>query len=62
MVSGQTNEPVSGRIVCQECGALTGPGEYHPFAFCVLIKAGLDPVTVVREAACELHKDEQVSR
>lgn len=56
------NEPVSTRNVCQECGALTDPREYHPFAFCVLIKAGLDPEAVVREAACELHKDEQVSR
>jgi hypothetical protein len=34
---------------CVECGmALTRP-EYHPYAFCVLKKAGLDPWETVRQ-------------
>lgn len=40
---------------CAECGTMTGPGpEYHPYAFCVLVKAGLNPLTVVLDAAKEL--------
>ena len=38
-------------VRCAECGYLTGPGpEYHPYAFCVLVKAGLNPLTVVLDA------------
>jgi hypothetical protein len=35
---------------CRECGHFGPADEYHPFAFCVLIKAGQDPHRVVSEA------------
>lgn len=36
---------------CAECGARTvSVSEYHPYAFCVLVKAGLNPLTVVLDA------------
>lgn len=42
-------------VICTECGAKTSEAaEYHPYAFCVLIKAGLDPLTVVRDALREI--------
>lgn len=44
----------SQRDICTTCGAMVGV-EYHPYAFCVLFKAGLDPKQVVVEAA--LHYD-----
>lgn len=31
-------------MACQECGMATrDPGEFHPYAFCVWVKAGLEP-------------------
>lgn len=40
---------------CQECGMLLGDsGEYHPYSFCVLKKAGLDPWQEVRMIAGQL--------
>ena len=37
---------------CAECGMRTSSAaEYHPYAFCVLVKAGLNPLTVVLDAA-----------
>lgn len=41
--------------VCAECKAnLKDAGEYHPYAFCVLYKAGLDPWQEVRGIAGQL--------
>lgn len=37
------------RSICTTCGAMVGV-EYHPYAFCILVKAGLDPEEVVHEA------------
>lgn len=38
--------------ICTECGAkLPQVAEYHPYAFCVLVRAGLNPLTVVTEGA-----------
>lgn len=38
--------------ICTTCGAkLSAASEYHPYAFCVLVKAGLYPLTVVLDAA-----------
>lgn len=38
--------------LCTECGEhLSEKSEYHPYAFCVLIKAGLNPLAVVLDAA-----------
>ena len=36
--------------VCAECGMNLpdGPGEYHPYAFCVMWKAGLKPWQEIR--------------
>lgn len=35
--------------ICTECNALLRqPGEYHPYEFCVLYKAGLDPWEAVQ--------------
>jgi hypothetical protein len=42
------------REPCTECGALVEPGEYHPFAFCVMRKAGLQPWHEVRVIAGQL--------
>ena len=39
---------------CAECGATISPGEYHPYAFCVLHKAGLDPWQEIRLIAAQL--------
>jgi hypothetical protein len=37
--------------ICQECRSeLADAAEYHPYSFCVLIKAGQDPERTVREA------------
>lgn len=37
--------------ICTTCGAMVREANtYHPFAFCVLVKAGLDPEEVVHEA------------
>lgn len=31
-------------MACQTCGYATrDPGEFHPHAFCVLVRAGYDP-------------------
>ena len=35
---------------CQACGAEVEPNEYHPFAYCVLVTAGFDPVEVVAKS------------
>lgn len=41
--------------VCQECGMRTlDVGEFHPYAFCVLYKAGLDPWKELRWLAKSL--------
>lgn len=38
-------------IRCATCNArLSERAEYHPYAFCVLVKAGLNPLTVVLDA------------
>lgn len=42
------------RKPCGECGAVTDPGEYHPYAFCVLHRGGLDPWQTVRFLAARL--------
>lgn len=40
---------------CTTCGMVTDhPGEYHPYAFCVLKRAGLDPWREVRRIAGQL--------
>lgn len=40
---------------CRECKMpLKEAGEYHPYAFCVLYKAGLDPLAEVRRIARDL--------
>lgn len=37
---------------CLECGMLLDhPGEYHPFEFCVLVKAGQDPRRLYQDIA-----------
>lgn len=37
--------------LCTTCGAMVRePNTYHPYAFCVLVKAGLDAEEVVHEA------------
>ena len=42
---------MSSERICAECHAmLDEAGEYHPYAFCVLRKAGLNPLDVVTEA------------
>ena len=44
-----------GFIVSSRCGEcnypLVSPTDYHPPAFCVLFRAGHDPIVVVNEAA-----------
>ena len=36
---------------CNDCGyELESPVEYHPHAFCALVKAGYNPLTVVLDA------------
>lgn len=41
--------------ICQECGKhLHDAGEYHPYSFCVLYKAGLHPWHEVRLIAAQL--------
>lgn len=43
--------------ICTTCGAkMSEAAEYHPYAFCVLIRAGLNPLTVVLEAAKALRQ------
>lgn len=41
---------------CQACGYTTrlGSNEYHPYAFCVLVKAGLDPWEIARKLVKDL--------
>ena len=40
---------------CNDCGCeLESPAEYHPHAFCVLVKAGYNPLTVVLDAVSQL--------
>jgi hypothetical protein len=41
---------------CQTCGYRTasGPAEFHPYSFCVLVKAGLDPWATVAGLAEDL--------
>ncbi len=37
--------------ICTTCGAMVRePNTYHPYAYCVLVKAKLDPEDVVHEA------------
>lgn len=43
-------------VDCATCGmALEHPMEYHPFAFCVLYQAGIEPKQFVREAIRQLN-------
>ncbi len=43
------------RRTCQTCGMLLDDaGEYHPYAFCILKKAGQDPWQSVRLIAGQL--------
>jgi hypothetical protein len=30
-------------MICQDCGMNVEPNEYHPFEYCVLWRAGIDP-------------------
>lgn len=41
-------------ITCTDCNTTTRPGEYHPYAFCVLAKAGLDPWREIRLIAAQI--------
>ena len=45
-------------MLCQECGMEIEANEYHPYAFCVLVKAGIDPLTFVLEAYGQLTADD----
>lgn len=49
---------------CQTCGYPTrnGPAEYHPYAFCVLVKAGLDPWETARTLARDLAPFDDLDR
>lgn len=48
---------------CSECGmGLSSWSEYHPHAFCVLWKAGIDPWLVVREAALHVRIEESETK
>lgn len=43
------------RRTCQTCGMLLDDaGEYHPFVFCVLKRAGRDPWQEIRTVALQL--------
>ena len=44
---------------CQECGMEIEGTEYHPYAFCVLVKAGLNTLSVILEAVGQLKSTEQ---
>ena len=37
-------------IICPECGEPIKPNEYHPYAFCLLNRAGLDPWREINKA------------
>ena len=39
---------------CQVCSEWGHPARYHPHEFCVLIKAGQDPIDFVKRASVEL--------
>lgn len=42
----------SAATICAECKALLpAVAVYHPYAFCVLVKAGIDPEKAVSDAA-----------
>ena len=41
-------------MICQGCGAEVEVNEYHPLEFCILVKAGFNPLTVVLDAVREL--------
>jgi len=47
-------------MICQRCGMEVEPNEYHPYAFCVLVRAGLNPLTVVLEAVRKLTADTDI--
>jgi hypothetical protein len=43
--------PPKPRVQCQTCHFWTeDAGEYHPYAFCVMLKAGLNPHEIVADA------------
>ena len=49
------DEPRDCVFRCAECGYVTATfTEYHPHAFCVLVKAGYKPWEVVRNAGAHL--------
>ena len=36
--------------ICQECGAATGRGEFHPYLYCELVQLGrADPEAYLRD-------------
>jgi len=38
------------KTVCQECKMLlTKPDEFHPIEFCILVKAGYNPLALVEK-------------
>jgi hypothetical protein len=42
------------REPCGQCHAMVEVGAFHPYSFCVLVKAGLDPWQEVRKIAGQL--------
>jgi hypothetical protein len=45
-------------MICQSCGyRTTDVGEFHPFAFCALVRAGLDPWETLRRVNERLGMD-----
>lgn len=43
---------------CQTCGMATAdPGEFHPYAFCMWVKAGLDPWSTLLDLNTRLGLD-----
>lgn len=49
----QSRAPEGGK--CAECGyPMSHVGEYHPYVFCVLVKAGQNPWERAKELAIDL--------
>lgn len=42
------------REPCATCGAMCAPGEFHPYAFCALVRAGLNPWDTIRTITGQL--------
>ncbi len=58
MAADRSPAPEVLREPCGECGAMCEIGEYHPYSFCVLVKAGIAPWTQVRLIAGQLGLDD----